>query len=431
MYQLSEEQIDFILDDIRARGVKLDSLQQSLLDHVCCIIEQGLEANGDFEGFYQTTIQSFYQKELVEIEEETILLIKFKHYYTMKRIMLLSGSFGVIGFLVGSIFKVFHLPGAAFLFLISILIISFVFLPLVFVLKAKEEQSFSNKFTLASGTIVAMLYCLSALFKVMHWPHANFMWYISLAIAVLIFIPGFLLGGIRNPETKVNSIVISILLVVVFGVQFLLTNLRPNSPTKSFAFLQSEVLLNSMLKESSNQYVLKEDSESVVRLNQIFQICEETKSVLLMNAIHSQHLPELSENPEENAIPELHLGDDFRENGKGYLLLKNLQQQVNEYNGLHPNEFIIPTKSSILKMDLSELNSSNNLLLLVNLSETQLIVTNLKLKFYRKAALQNGKQITESVNLDCQRVHRPFFGAQVIANLRSAEKISNNGKTIF
>ncbi|MBX7183151.1 MAG: hypothetical protein K1X82_13655, partial [Bacteroidia bacterium] len=60
-----------------------------------------------------------------------------------------------------------------------------------------------------------------------------------------------------------------------------------------------------------------------------------------------------------------------------------------------------------------------------------LIVTNLKLKFYRKAALQNGKQITESVNLDCQRVHRPFFGAQVIANLRSAEKISNNGKTIF
>ena len=121
MYQLTDKQIDFILDDIRARGVKLDSLQQSLLDHVCCIIEQNLEANGDFESFYRNTIQLFYKKELAEIEEETLLLLKFKHYYSMKRIMLFSGSFGVAGFIIGSLFKIMHWPGAVLIFFFSVL----------------------------------------------------------------------------------------------------------------------------------------------------------------------------------------------------------------------------------------------------------------------------------------------------------------------
>ena len=43
MYCLSEKQIDFILNDIRARGVEMESLQLNLHDHICCIIEQNLE----------------------------------------------------------------------------------------------------------------------------------------------------------------------------------------------------------------------------------------------------------------------------------------------------------------------------------------------------------------------------------------------------
>jgi hypothetical protein len=67
MYQLSEQQIAFILDDISARGIETDSLQQDLLDHICCVIEHGLEENGDFGAFYQTIIQTFYKMDLREI----------------------------------------------------------------------------------------------------------------------------------------------------------------------------------------------------------------------------------------------------------------------------------------------------------------------------------------------------------------------------
>mgnify|MGYP006313805075 CR=1 FL=1 len=69
MYCLSPQQIDYILNDIRARGVKLESLQLNLLDHVCCIVEQNLEADGNFEEFYNATIKTFYKDELREIEQ--------------------------------------------------------------------------------------------------------------------------------------------------------------------------------------------------------------------------------------------------------------------------------------------------------------------------------------------------------------------------
>ncbi|MBC7554972.1 MAG: hypothetical protein H7257_13460 [Taibaiella sp.] len=61
MYCISDKQIDYILSDISARGVELESLQLNLLDHICCLIENGLEENGDFERFYQEIIRKFYK----------------------------------------------------------------------------------------------------------------------------------------------------------------------------------------------------------------------------------------------------------------------------------------------------------------------------------------------------------------------------------
>lgn len=69
MYSLNEQQIDFILGDINARGIRLESLQYDLLDHICVIIEQQLEKEEDFEQCYEATISTFYRQELREIEE--------------------------------------------------------------------------------------------------------------------------------------------------------------------------------------------------------------------------------------------------------------------------------------------------------------------------------------------------------------------------
>jgi len=75
MYCISDQQIDYILADLSARGIETEDLRQNLLDHVCILIEQNPGAEENFEGFYQTTIRSFYKDELCEIEKETRLLM--------------------------------------------------------------------------------------------------------------------------------------------------------------------------------------------------------------------------------------------------------------------------------------------------------------------------------------------------------------------
>ena len=84
--------MDWILDDIRRRGIETEDLQANLLDHICCIIESELEENGDFGQFYSSVITRFYKHELIEVEEETQSLLLFKNYYTMKKIMMTSGT---------------------------------------------------------------------------------------------------------------------------------------------------------------------------------------------------------------------------------------------------------------------------------------------------------------------------------------------------
>jgi hypothetical protein len=49
MYTLSEQQIDFILNDIKSRGVVMEDLQLNLLDHVCCIVENELDLDDDLK----------------------------------------------------------------------------------------------------------------------------------------------------------------------------------------------------------------------------------------------------------------------------------------------------------------------------------------------------------------------------------------------
>ena len=64
MYPLTDQQIDFISNDIQSRGIAMVSLQHDLLDHVCCVIERELEPGGDFEQCYLLVIKRFFNTEL-------------------------------------------------------------------------------------------------------------------------------------------------------------------------------------------------------------------------------------------------------------------------------------------------------------------------------------------------------------------------------
>ena len=155
MYVLTDEQITFILEDIRRNGIELEELQLDLLDHICCVIEIEYTAENNFEAFYRSILPRFYKRSLREIEEETHLLLTFKNYYAMKKIMIISGTFSAFTVLIGSLFKVMHWPGAAMLFVLAIALFSFVFLPILSVIRIKEQTKTKDKIVIIAAAIIA------------------------------------------------------------------------------------------------------------------------------------------------------------------------------------------------------------------------------------------------------------------------------------
>ncbi len=240
MYCITEEQIEFILNDIRRNGIETEDLQYNLLDHICCIIEQSIREGDHFEDVYRQVIKQFYKTELKEIEVETQYLLTFKNYYVMKKLMMISGAFSAFVLLVGSIFKIMHWPGAGILLVSGIASFSLFFLPILFLLKAKELKSANDKWILGLGVAMGALLCLSAMFKVMHWPGANIMWIVGLGVSSLLLLPLYFLNGISNPDKKLNTIVTTFILIGVLGVLLTLTQIG-KSPADKTAYEQQHV----------------------------------------------------------------------------------------------------------------------------------------------------------------------------------------------
>jgi hypothetical protein len=78
MAALSDEQVDYILDDLRAHGIRLEGLRDNLLDHICILLEEKLDAGGSFEAEYAGVLTTFYRTALYELEEEALFLASLR-----------------------------------------------------------------------------------------------------------------------------------------------------------------------------------------------------------------------------------------------------------------------------------------------------------------------------------------------------------------
>ena len=369
MYTLSEQQIDFILNDIKIRGVEMEDLQLNLLDHICCIIECEFEPDSDFENFYQTIIPKFFNKELKEIEEETILLLTFKNYYAMKKAMIRTGFVSAIATILGSFFKLMHWPGAGPLLVVGITSLALIFIPLMFILKTKDESSKRDKLILALGSLIGISLCFATLCAVMHWPTPTngFFWLTAICISAFALIPVYFFTGIRNPDTRLNTIVTTIILIGATGLQFTMVNVRPAiklTQIKMYGYIQSEELLKKMQFHSDR----KDKKAEEINLK-----AEQIKGLILENAIGQTSIPP---NFESNGIiiEEGGLGFDFFENEKGITLLKDLKKEIEEYNasGTINEESKIPLDHSILDIEFDKIERYSNYAVLNSITQIQM-----------------------------------------------------------
>lgn len=308
MVKVSDEQVDFILHEIEAHGVTIEDLQWNLLDHMCCIIENEMSEKDDFNEFFKRLLPRFFNDNLHEIQEETELLLTFKHFYAMKKTVNISGLLAAVLTLMGSVLKVFHLPGANICFVLGIAFFSLIFLPLMIALKFRDEGTKTDKLVLSFGFLVGIVTSLGFLFKMMHWPGANKMMLTGLVSFTFVYVPIYFFTRVRRPELKFNTTVNSVLMMACGGLLFAMYNLGYSTKVEESSQQAYRLMNEEVQKMDQSRITSVNEKDTKALQNQVTQlnvIIADLKAEIIMNSagITKQEYQSISEDEAYMNLP--------------------------------------------------------------------------------------------------------------------------------
>ena len=188
--KLTVEEEAYIADQVSAHHFKIKSLEDDLVDHICCVVESQLGKDKSFEVLVKEAIADLAPNGLDELEHKTIFLLNAKRILLMKKLIYLSGFIGSVTLSLGLTFKILHWPYGYELFSIGIIILLLLFVPLLVldIFKVALSKSLTEKTKIILGTLAAITTGLAALFKIMHLQGAE----VLLLLGTLLFTCGFL-----------------------------------------------------------------------------------------------------------------------------------------------------------------------------------------------------------------------------------------------
>lgn len=187
--KLTVEQEDKIRGFVDGQGLKMKSLRDDIVDHLCCVIESELGRGRSFDELLQAAVMQLAPNGLIEIERETAFLLNYKRII-MKKVMYLTGFVGAVTLTGGFTFKLLHWPGGHKLFMVGFLILLLVFIPLLAfdTYKVAISKALSERLKIIFGVASAVIAGLAGLFKVMHLQGAGLL----LIFGAVVFAAGFL-----------------------------------------------------------------------------------------------------------------------------------------------------------------------------------------------------------------------------------------------
>jgi len=370
MFSLTEEQIAFIENDIKVRGITSPDLSIDLLDHICCLIENKLDEYRNFDTVYQETILLFGKNGLKEIQDETNRLLTFKHYYTMNKTMKISGYVSSLMILFGAFFKFNHWPGASILMVFGVFFFTILFLPLLFILKFKSSAENNRSVVLSIiGFISAITLSSGVLFRIMHWPNARLLTITGCALLVLGYLPIYLLSIYKNTTNKMNATATVILIIAGAGLFITESNTgitRQVSDSFWRGVTENEQLMNFVKKENQLVYEMvetKSSSDSTSNLNVFKELRSSTTELIEYVENMKAFLISNTENISLEAAHKINI-DELRTSGGGDITSEILFAATNSnYTAVQLKEKIENYKTIISKIDaktdLSNLATTN------------------------------------------------------------------------
>jgi hypothetical protein len=269
MITITNEQVEFILNDFESRGIVTEGLRDDLLDHMCCVIESEMQESDDFHRFYERVLPRFFKDSLGELQTETDNLLRFKNFYSMKRTLKITGILTVFFTIIGAVFKTLHLPGAGVTIILGGALFSFVFMPLLIILKFKDDESKVDKWVFSFGLLLGIGLAVGLVLKLMHWPGAFKVLLTSTVLFTFVYVPIYFATRIKRPELKFNTIVNSVLMMACGGLFFALFNLGSSRTLEEHLVENHKILHENakMLFESNSRLMETEEKEGAEDLH--------------------------------------------------------------------------------------------------------------------------------------------------------------------
>jgi hypothetical protein len=142
---LTDQQIEYIATNLTFYGIKSEELRSDVIDHICTYIEN--KETEDFTTAYNEAIQRFGgYAAMAVLERDTYLFTTFKRDVLRKKLVYISGFIATFLISLGILFKFMHWPYANIIFFTGSIILIFIYLPIVFYHKYKgtHQKSISG-----------------------------------------------------------------------------------------------------------------------------------------------------------------------------------------------------------------------------------------------------------------------------------------------
>ncbi len=192
--KLTIDQEKAIEDFVDAQGLKIRTLRDDVIDHLCCVLESRakdeLGKETSFEQLLDKAVQDLAPQGLIELQHKTVFLLNAKRIILMKKLMYLIGFISSVILTTGIACKLLRIPFGHPLFMTGLLTFLLVFIPLLAIdnYKVALAQTISIRLKIILGVVAAGIVGFSTLFKLMHLQGAE----VLLMLGTVVFALGFL-----------------------------------------------------------------------------------------------------------------------------------------------------------------------------------------------------------------------------------------------
>ena len=197
--KLTDEQEKAVYKYVEAHNLRLKTLSDDIIDHLCCALESEPEDGKCFDQALNDAVTKLAPNGITDLERKTVHLLNPKRTITMRKLTYAIGYTSAMALAGGALFKLLHLPGANQLFIVGYLVGLLVFVPLSCFgwVRVTVTEVLSKKIITALGVVSSVLLGLAGAFKTMQLPEAHFLLMGGILVFAGCFVP-FLLFTTRK-----------------------------------------------------------------------------------------------------------------------------------------------------------------------------------------------------------------------------------------